>query len=192
MGGFGSGRHLRKAVVKAELERLPCLCTSTWKRACLLQANQCKKGIWEWRHDVALVQHRHTIAYEIETGETEGVLRLSYRYKDEPVEYNIPLLTRPEPFGGCRWYFGCPIVGHEQRSPYKRATRLYRHGPYFGCAFCLKLVYKSQNENEGLKRLSRRFGVDLQALEGSMAEKPGWFKRCWVGKPLAPSHPYSG
>lgn len=186
MGGWGSGEYFRRANPKQEVENVPCLCSETWRRHEMLKPGMKKSGVWTWDHFHEVTPVRQAIAYNVVTGEQDGVARLEYLYGEdqERVEYGIRLLTRPCRWGGHRWYFHCPLVRHDERGGPKRSTKLYRIGRYFGCRSCHRLVYRSQNDSGKAKRLGRILGIDMNFLNRRDNDcSHGRWQGCWVGSP---------
>lgn len=58
----------------------------------------------------------------------------------------VPVVTEPCRFGGCRFYFKCPVA-----SCGRKVTRLYRLNRSFRCRHCQGLKYRTQH----LQRLDR-------------------------------------
>jgi hypothetical protein len=75
-------------------------------------------------------------------------VRLSYTVTDagKSVDYHVRLaVTRPH-FGGCRWWFLCPLIVND-RPCGRRVAKLYLRGKYFGCRHCHDLTYTSCQEH---------------------------------------------
>jgi len=72
-------------------------------------------------------------------------------------EANLLLVSRPQPFGGRRWWWKCPRCD-------RRRGGLFLAGGW-ACRRCLRLTYRSQREHEWhrgdrrLRTLALRFGI---------------------------------
>jgi hypothetical protein len=81
--------------------------------------------------------------------------------------YQVGLvMTRPH-FGGCRWWFLCPLIVNG-RPCNRRVAKLYLRGKYFGCRQCHDLTYTSSQQHDKRVDALRRDPELLRAL----AENP--------------------
>lgn len=68
--------------------------------------------------------------------------------EEEPVEEVIQLQATPQPFGGQRWHFVCPLV-QEDGLACNRPARVLYLAPgqrLFGCRACFDLSYLSRQQ----------------------------------------------
>jgi hypothetical protein len=112
---------------------------------------------------------KHSFAYQLESsdvptyrylhllpsncrGETEGYLACQRMALPTAVEGQafggagqvVTLISRPQPLGGVRWYFFCPMWCS------RRVRKLYLGGPgwWFGCRICRELTYTSAQTHD--------------------------------------------
>jgi hypothetical protein len=86
--------------------------------------------------DIALLRDALAVA------EDEGVVRVRLDYPFSAVFEEVRVTSRPQPFGGRRWYFTCPDCE-------RRCTKLHRlpgsvFAGHFACRVCHGLSYRSQ------------------------------------------------
>lgn len=85
------------------------------------------------------------------------ILKLNYTInKEKDISYNISLTATPQPKGGLRYWFMCPLKG------WGRMTgKLYlpNGALYFGCRKCYNLTYESCNESHRFDSLFRQMGA---------------------------------
>ncbi|MEK4034041.1 hypothetical protein WOC76_13775 [Methylocystis sp. IM3] len=110
-------------------------------------------------------------------GEEAGYMNLRWASTDRRTnekrecENHITLTTRPQPFGGRRWWFICPRTG-------RLASRLHLpDGAYnFACRVAYQLGYQSERRTPRDRALSRAFSLrqrlDNNGLIGSYIAKP--------------------
>ncbi len=92
------------------------------------------------------------------------------------VRYRVDLISTPQPFGGMRWWFICPITK-------RRATKLIipRGGSRFASRVAWGLGYDSQRVGK-LETISRRAGKLYRSLGGTknwragLPDKPRWMR----------------
>jgi hypothetical protein len=140
MGGYGSGRwgwHTRKRRV----EECGVLDIDALISAGLLNH---RVGNIEWTNPTS--GQKNYITYELNPSDVPTCLRLYVFYtinQEDPVRQPITLLSKPQPFGGARWYFFCSMWCG------KWVRRLYsRPGKRFGCRSCHDLTYASAQEHD--------------------------------------------
>jgi hypothetical protein len=93
---------------------------------------------------------------------------LNYNRRGEPVPpYQVQLRPMPQPKGGLRYLFVCPLQGCGRQT-----FKLYlpNGADHFGCRHCYNLTYRSCNQSHHYERLlrsmatlARRFG----SIEGN-------------------------
>lgn len=164
MGGWGStrwGGHPPKLVVEAcvvlevgMLERVGCF--------------RSPSPTWGWARSATGAP----VLSVLVTWDPRGpyrLLRLQYVVKGEPVEETVLLTATPQPFGGVRWWFHCPLPVAENRPCLKRQRKLYLPpgGRYFGCRSCYDLAYASQQDPPHLRPWWR-----LEAIQRRLGGSP--------------------
>jgi hypothetical protein len=154
MGSFLSG-NFRPHMTTVE----SCLCLDllllVWLRA--VQAGARRQGTICWpagaRRECAA-----TIGYEVDMTGTPG-MQLTYGYQClkeatpaaqiEQLTYRVLLVTTPQHYGGCKWWFQCPLV-RDGMACAMRVRQLYLPpgGKYFGCKRCYRLTYASRQTRQ--------------------------------------------
>ena len=92
------------------------------------------------------------------------------------MRYRVSLLSTPQPFGGVRWWFRCPVTG-------RKATKLLlpRGGDRFASCGAWGLGYASQRAGQ-LEKISRRAGSVYRSIGGTgnwrsgVPDKPRWMR----------------
>lgn len=155
MGGYGSGRYGGRPTVEDGLTlNLPRLFKTGW-----LKPNASIYGTLRWTR-VSTGEETASIGFQSNLGDESGHIRLHWtstnRWSGEKrqCENQITLTTRPQPFGGLRWFFICPGTG-------KCAAKLHLpSGAYtFASRKAYRLGYRSQRETPRDRSLSRAFAL---------------------------------
>jgi len=155
MGGYGSGRSGGWPTVEDSFSlNLPRLFKMGWL----------KPGVWtsgtlRWSI-VGTGEETASIGFEARLGGEDGHVRLHWTSTNQwsgekrQCENRIELTTRPQPLGGLRWWFVCPLAG-------QLAERLHLpSGAYtFACRKAYRLAYRSQRETPRDRALSRAFSL---------------------------------
>ena len=178
MGGYGSGwQGSKKATVEGSL----VLSFSSLVQKKALVAGAQTSGSWSWTRDGDNRPHA-TIGYVADLTDRDNAwLRLRYEANGEPVDYKVRLVTTTPHYGGCRWWFICPLDRRDSGPP-RRVAKLYLPfgGKYFGSRAGYGLTYTSCQEsgkNRNLWReLASRLGTDEKAihrfLKGKALRRP--------------------
>ena len=95
-----------------------------------------------------------SISIRVNTLSEQPFIELDYKYRDEPRNYKIQLVSVPSNLGkGLIWYFLCPQTN-------KRCRKMYSIGGYFlhreafqGC------MYESQTHSKYYRNLDKTLGV---------------------------------
>jgi hypothetical protein len=143
MGGVGSGRwgwHTRKATV----EDYPAIDIDALIRAGLFDHDT---GMIEWESTNPTNRARHSFTYQLESSDVPTcryLHLLQSNYRGETEKQVVTLLSRPQPLGGVRWYFFCPMWCS------RRVRKLYLGGVggWFGCRICRELTYTSAQTHD--------------------------------------------
>ncbi len=155
MGGIGSGRWGGRPTVESSLTlNLSRLFKAGW-----LKARAFTKGTLRWSAP-GLSEEITSVDFESCLVEESGYMHLRWISTDRlggekrECENHIKLTTRPQPFGGRRWWFICPRTG-------RLASRLHLpDGAYnFACRRAYRLGYQSQRQTPRDRALSRTFAL---------------------------------
>ena len=112
MGGYGSGRWgTGKADAKPLVEDCRTLDIGPLTRDATIGPNLDKGGSLAWKRNGETVA---SIGFRVHTTDASAGFRLTYRFAhrgDEgSVDYDVPLITTTQPYGGLRWWFSCAAV----------------------------------------------------------------------------------
>lgn len=118
------------------------------------------------------------ISIRVNTHSEQPYIELDYKYKDEPRNYKVRLVSMPSNLGkGHIWYFLCPQTQ-------KRCRKLYLIGGYFlhreafnGC------MYETQTQSKNYRQLDKTLGAYFRTddLYSQLYQKH--FKKTYAGKP---------
>ena len=159
MGGFGSGRwHGYKKRVTVE----DCLILDIADIADFvisgIMGNGPESGLINCSKDSS-TGHRGKIRYSIEIRDDDSqICRLRYRIgvgsSRKFVDIPILLQTSYPNFGGCRWWFSCPLeVDGVPCNRRARTLYLPLDRDYFACRVCHDLTYECCQLNHKFDRL---------------------------------------
>jgi hypothetical protein len=178
MGGYGSGRSGGRPTVEDSLTLdLQRLFKTGW-----LKSSTQISGLLRWT-TVNTDRETASMGFQSEVREESGHVQLCWTSTDQRTgetrqcENRITLTTRPQPFGGRRWFFICPRTGES-------ATKL--HLPSGACTFAsrkaYRLGYRSQRESPRDRSLSRAFDLRRKiggegGIGGSIAKPKGMHRR---------------
>jgi hypothetical protein len=175
MGGFGSGRSGGHPTTEDGLT------LSLWKliRDGFFRPGCAWGGSITWTN-TATGEQVGSIGYEAHLGRESGRVRLRYTSTGwdgdrRESDYWIGLSTTPQPFGGRRWWFICPLTG-------RRAAKLYLpHGAStFASRLAYRLAYRSQRETAHDRALRRAFKLRSRlGGDGGIGDdiaKPKWMR----------------
>ena len=119
-----------------------------------LNPEQIKSGTLTWSRNG---NKTGSISIRVNTHSEQPYIELDYKYRDEPRNYKVRLVSMPSNLGkGLIWYFLCPQTN-------KRCRKLYSIGGYFlhreafnGC------MYETQTQSKKYRQLDKTFGVVFQ------------------------------
>ena len=175
MGGSGSGRYGGRATVENGLTLdLPKL-----MRDQLFRPGCVWGGSLIWKI-VSTGETVSSVSYEAHLGQETGRVRLRYTSalqggERRKSDYWISLVTTPQPFGGLRWWFVCPLTG-------RKASKLYLPSEAFKFASrqAYGLAYRSQREAPHDRALQRAFKLCARlGSDGAIGDpivKPKWMR----------------
>ena len=119
-----------------------------------------------------------SISIRVNTHSEQPYIELDYKYRDEPRNYKVRLVSMPSNLGkGLIWYFLCPETN-------KRCRKLYSIGGYFlhreafnGC------MYETQTQSKKYRQLDKTLGAYFKTddLYSQLYQKH--FKKTYAGKP---------
>ncbi len=148
MGGSGSGRRYRWSEKKVTAEECHSLGIDDFRGRLYRHST----GTFTWRMGETVTG---TINYFV-TGDTGALtVELLYRWRDqEDIRVPVRLQATYSHFGGCRWWFTCPLISRGVPCN-RRVRKLYLPpgGRYFGCRECWDLSYKSAQESHSWERV---------------------------------------
>lgn len=140
-----------------------------------LNAEQIKSGTITWSRNG---NPTGSISIKVNTHSEQPYIELDYKYRDEPRNYKVSLVSMPSNLGkGLIWYFLCPETN-------KRCRKLYSIGGYFlhreafnGC------MYETQTQSKKYRQLDKTLGAYFKTddLYSQLYQKH--FKKTYAGKP---------
>ena len=140
-----------------------------------LNPEQIKSGTLTWSRNG---NKTGSISIRVNTHREQPYIELDYKYRDEPRNYKVRLVSMPSNLGkGLIWYFLCPQTN-------KRCRKLYSIGGYFlhreafnGC------MYETQTQSKKYRQLDKTLGAYFKTddLYSQLYQKH--FKKTYAGKP---------
>ncbi len=140
-----------------------------------LNPEQIKSGTLTWSRNG---NQTGSISIKVNTHSEQPYIELDYKYRDEPRNYKVRLVSIPSNLGkGLIWYFLCPQTN-------KRCRKLYSIGGYFlhreafnGC------MYETQTQSKKYRQLDKTLGAYFRTddLYSQLYQKH--FKKTYAGKP---------
>ena len=140
-----------------------------------LNPEQIKSGTITWSRNG---RQTGSISIKVNTHSEQPYIELDYKYRDEPRNYKVRLVSLPSNLGkGLIWYFLCPHTN-------KRCRKLYSIGGYFlhreafnGC------MYETQTQSKKYRQLDKTLGAyfEIDTLYSELYKKN--FKKTYAGKP---------
>jgi len=140
-----------------------------------LNPEQIKSGTITWSRNG---NPTGSISIKVNTHSEQPYIELDYKYRDEPRNYKVRLVSLPSNLGkGLIWYFLCPHTN-------KRCRKLYSIGGYFlhreafnGC------MYETQTQSKKYRQLDKTLGAyfEIDTLYSELYKKN--FKKTYAGKP---------
>lgn len=140
-----------------------------------LNPEQIKSGTLNWSSNG---NPTGSISIQVNTHSEQSYIELNYKYRDEPRNYKLSLVTMPSNLGkGLIWYFLCPQTN-------KRCRKLYSIDGYFlhreafnGC------MYETQTQSKKYRQLDKTLGAYLKEDELYSQLYQKHFKKTYAGKP---------
>ena len=140
-----------------------------------LNPEQIKSGTLTWSRNG---NKTGSISIKVNTHSEQPYIELDYKYRDEPRNYKVSLVSMPSNLGkGFIWYFHCPETN-------KRCRKLYSIGGYFlhreafnGC------MYETQTQSKKYRQLDKTLGAYFRTDELYSQLHQKHFKKTYAGKP---------
>ncbi|MBT4776222.1 MAG: hypothetical protein HON99_10940, partial [Crocinitomicaceae bacterium] len=143
-----------------------------WK---YLNSEQVKSGTLNWSRNG---QQTGSISITVNTRTEKPFVQLDYRYKDQPRNYKVRLVSMPSNLGkGVIWFFLCPETNKRCRKLYSIGGYFYHREAFNGC------MYESQTHSKKYRELDKTLGAYLNTdnLYEQLYKKH--FKQTYAGKP---------
>lgn len=143
-----------------------------WK---YLHPEQIKGGSISWSRNGT---ETGSISIKVNTLLEQPYIELDYKYRDEPRNYKVRLVSMPSNLGkGLIWYFLCPQTK-------KRCRKLYSIGGYFLHREAFNdCFYESQTRSKYSRYLDKTFGAYFKTDELYSQLYQKHFKKSYAGKP---------
>lgn len=140
-----------------------------------LDPKQIKSGTLNWSRNG---NKTGSISIRVNTHSEQPYIELDYKYRDEPRNYKVSLVSMPSNLGkGLIWYFLCPQTN-------RRCRKLYSIGGYFlhreafnGC------MYETQTQSKKYRQLDKTLGAYFKTDDRYSQLYQKHFKKTYAGKP---------
>ena len=140
-----------------------------------LAPKQIKSGTLNWSSNG---NPTGSISIQVDTHSEQRYIELDYKYKDEPRNYKVYLISIPSNLNkGDIWYFICPQTN-------KRCRNLYSIGGYFLHREAFKgCMYETQTQSKKYRQMDKTLGAYFKSdnLYSELYKKN--FKKTYAGKP---------
>jgi len=140
-----------------------------------LNPEQIKSGTLTWSRNG---NKTGSISIRVNTHSEQPYIELDYKYRDEPRNYKVSLVSMPSNLGkGLIWYFLCPETN-------KRCRKLYSIGGYFLHREAFNAcMYETQTQSKKYRQLDKTLGAYFKTddLYSQLYQKH--FKKTYAGKP---------
>jgi hypothetical protein len=142
-----------------------------WK---YLEPNKKTKGVINWSINGNPTGSISIIANTVD----KPFIELDYKYRDEPRNYKIQLVSVPSNLGkGLIWYFFCPQTN-------KRCRKMYSIGGYFLHREAFKgCMYDCQTQSKYYRWIDKNYGAYFKADKCYSELYKKHFKPYYAGKP---------
>ena len=143
-----------------------------WK---YLNPQKIKSGALTWSRNG---NQTGSISIVVNTQSEPPYVQLNYKYRDEPRNYKVRLVSIPSNLGkGFIWYFLCPQTN-------KRCRKLYSIGGYFLHREAFKgCMYESQTRSKKYRDLDKTLGLYFRSDDLYCKLYSKHFKKSYAGKP---------
>jgi len=139
-----------------------------------LKPNQWQSGTITWSRNG---EKTGSISIRVNTQLQSPYLELDYKNNDNPINYQVPLVSIPSNIGkGVIWYFICPHTGKRCRKLYLIGGYFYHRSAFKGCMY--ELQTWSKNTRREAIYWNREFNYDK--VYSQIYKK--YFKKTYKGK----------
>jgi hypothetical protein len=138
-----------------------------------LEPNQIKNGSLHWSRN-----GNPTGSISIKVDSNEMILELDYKFKDEPRNYNVDIVSIPSNLGkGEIFYFVCPHTKKKCRILYCINGYFLHREAFNNC------MYESQTFSQSNRALIKEYEIHFKADDLYSAMNKKNFKKFYAGKP---------
>lgn len=140
-----------------------------------LNPEQIKSGTTTWSRNGNQIG---SISIKVNTRSEQPYIELDYKYRDEPRNYKVSLVSMPSNLGkGFIWYFLCPQTNKRCRKLYSISGYFFHRKAFSGC------MYETQTQSKKYRQLDKTLGAYFRTddLYSQLYQKH--FKKTYAGKP---------
>lgn len=140
-----------------------------------LNPEQIKSGTLTWSRNG---NPTGSISIKVNTYSQKPYIELDYKYRDEPRNYKVRLVSIPSNLGkGLIWYFLCPQTKKRCRKLYLIDGYFFHREAFHGC------MYETQTQSKKYRQLDKTLGAYFRTddLYSQLYQKH--FKKTYAGKP---------
>lgn len=140
-----------------------------------MNPEQIKSGTLTWSSNG---NQTGSISIKVNTHSEQPYIELDYKYRDEPRNYKVRLVSMPSNLGkGVILYFLCPYTN-------KRCRKLYSIGGYFLHREAFNdCMYETQIQSKWCRQLDKTLGAYFRTDELYSQLYQKHFKKTYAGKP---------
>jgi len=140
-----------------------------------LNPEQIKSGTLTWSRNG---NKTGSISIKVNTHSEQPYIELDYKYRDEPRNYKVRLVSMPSNLGkGLIWYFLCPKTNKRCRKLYSIDGYFFHREAFNGC------MYETQTQSKKYRKLNQTLGAYLRRDELYNQLYQKHFKKTYSGKP---------
>ena len=140
-----------------------------------LNPEQIKNGTLNWSSNG---NPTGSISIKVNTQSEQLYIELDYKYRDEPRNYKVRLVSMPSNLGkGLIWYFLCPQTNKRCRKLYSISGYFLHREAFNGC------MYETQTQSKKYRQQDKTLGAYFRTddLYSQLYQKH--FKKFYAGKP---------
>jgi len=140
-----------------------------------LNPEQIKSGTITWSRNGNTTG---SISISVNTFSEQPFIELDYKYRDEPRNYKIQLVSVPSNLGkGLIWYFLCPNTNKRCRKLYSIRGYFLHREAFHDC------MYESQTKSKYYRNLDKTLGAYFRTDDLYNQKCQKHFKKKYAGKP---------
>ena len=140
-----------------------------------LNPEQIKSGTLNWSSNG---NPTGSISIQVNTHCEQPYIELNYKYRDEPRNYKLSLVSMPSNLGkGLIWYFLCPQTNKRCRKLYSIEGYFLHREAFNGC------MYETQTQSKKYRQMDKTLGAYLKEDELYSQLYQKHFKKTYAGKP---------